>query len=147
MKLLDPSYWLILSYRISSCLKKSRLLSPLNLIIKFFQQVIFSSYISPTAVIDRSVYFPHPVGIVIGSNAVISKDVWIYQHVTIGSHGKKGYDKEYPSIGPGVTIYAGSVVVGGVEIGADSIIGALVFINFSCAANSTIIGSSKGRVI
>ena len=62
---------------------------------------------------------PHPVGIIIGKNVRIGNDVKIYQNVTIG-----GMDGNYPSIGNGVTIYAGSNIIGNVTIGDNAVIGA-----------------------
>ena len=73
----------------------------------------------------NNVTFPHPVGIVINPSAKIGKNCVIYQNVTIGS-GKysEKYNCQVPIIGENVTIYANSVVIGGIYVGKNSVIGA-----------------------
>jgi len=41
-------------------------------------------YLHDSICIPRYLIFPHPIGIVIGSDAYIAKNVVVYQHVTIG---------------------------------------------------------------
>lgn len=65
--------------------------------------------VGPGASIAGGVYFPHPHGIVIGKDAVIESEVWIFQNVTIGYDGVTGY----PHILEGVRVYSGACVVGG----------------------------------
>ena len=72
--------------------------------------------------------FPHPVGIVIG-NAVIGENVVIYQNCTLGAKrvgdGKNGL---FPHIGNNVRIFAGSIILGSINIcdhvwiGANSVV-------------------------
>jgi serine O-acetyltransferase len=69
------------------------------------------------------VRFPHPTGIVIGAGAMLGERVVIFQHVTIGSHGKPDAAAGYPVIGDDTTIYAGAVIVGGIKIGKACVIG------------------------
>ena len=71
--------------------------------------------------LPETVRLPHPVGIVIHANANIGENVSIYQNVTIGI--KRG-KSEVPEIKDNVTLYSGSVVVGDVTIGENSLIGA-----------------------
>ena len=74
---------------------------------------------------------PHPLGIVLGEGAHIGSHVTIYQNVTIGQ--KAG---EYPIIGAGVTIWPGSVVVGGITVGDNAQIGALSFLDRDLASGA-----------
>ncbi|ASA54855.1 serine O-acetyltransferase [Vibrio gazogenes] len=102
---------------------------------KYFQRKIYYNHscdISCTSKIDKSVTFHHPLGIIIGDKAVISENVRIYQQVTIGS---KMVGNEMPVIKENVKIYAGAKLLGGITIGAGSIIG----------ANSTITKSVPER--
>lgn len=62
---------------------------------------------------------PHPAGVVIGDRVIIGDFCTIYQNSTIGQ--KNG---QYPVIGNNVTIYPSSVIIGGINIGDNSIIGA-----------------------
>lgn len=81
----------------------------------------FNCIISPKAQIGKGLTIPHPSGIVIGEEAVLGKNVVIYQNVTIG---RKNRDiPEYPIIGNNVVIYANSTIVGDVKIGNDAVIG------------------------
>lgn len=72
----------------------------------------------------QNTIFPHPIGIVIGSKVKLGRNCIIYQNVTIGTKDTKNYqNSEYPIIGNNVTIYANTVIFGGVTIGDDCVIG------------------------
>lgn len=88
--------------------------------------------------------FPHPVGIVIGKGVSLGYDCQIYQNVTIGLRHEKA--SKYPKIGNNVTIYANSVIIGDIEIGDNSIIGASTVLTQSVPPNSIVAGS-PGKVI
>jgi serine O-acetyltransferase len=96
----------------------------ISVIIRHILRVYAGCEIAPTAVIDPSVKFPHPMGIVIGDGARIDAGTKIWQQVTIGSHGKSGQQLQYPIIGKNVRIYAKASVLGGVRIGDSAAIGA-----------------------
>jgi serine acetyltransferase len=86
--------------------------------------VLCGCEISPNAVVPRSVRFPHPTGIVIGSGSVLEDDVIVYQNVTLGSHGRPDTPAGYPSIGRGTILYAGAVIIGKIRVGQNCVIGA-----------------------
>jgi serine acetyltransferase len=66
------------------------------------------------------VKFPHHgIGVVINEKTVIEEDVTIFQNVSIVEK-----DGKAPTIKRGVTIYPNSVIVGGVTIGVNAMIGA-----------------------
>ncbi|HSI50556.1 MAG TPA: serine acetyltransferase [Ideonella sp.] len=85
----------------------------------------YGCYISTSARIAPGVKFPHPVGIVIGEGVVVGARAVIYQHVTLGGgrRGDGGSDR-YPVLGDDVTVFAGAAVVGKVNVGARTTIGA-----------------------
>ncbi len=74
----------------------------------------------------KGTIFPHPVGVVVAGNATIGNNCVIFQNVTIGTNlfGKETSEIGFPNIGNNVTICSGAVVIGGVKIGDNSIIGA-----------------------
>jgi len=74
---------------------------------------------------EQNTYFPHPIGIVIHPDVKIGKNCTIYQNVTIGS-GKpsKTMGMTVPTLGDNVTVYANTVIIGGVKIGNNVKIGA-----------------------
>lgn len=85
----------------------------------------FGCYIGRESSIGIGVKFPHPNGIIIGNKTIIGENCIIYQQVTFG--GKIQGDAQngnYPKIGRNVIIYAGAKILGNVEIGDNSIIGA-----------------------
>lgn len=88
--------------------------------------IIYHRYhcdISPRAKIDSTVYFPHPLGIVIGTGCIIKENVHIYQNVTLGMKNVDGVPT-YPIVEKNVIIYPNSLIVGKVSCGENSIIGA-----------------------
>lgn len=81
----------------------------------------FNCYISPKAELSEKINFKHPMGIVIGAECKIGKNVSIYQNVTLGR--KKGNLIGCPTIGDNVVIYCNSVIIGNVKIGNNAVIG------------------------
>ena len=94
--------------------------------------------------IKRGIHFPHLFGIVVARPAIIGDNCWIYQNVTIGAKDRykgDGKTKEnYPTIGENTVIYAGAVIVGGVKIGRNCIIGANSVVLTDMPDNSIIAG-------
>ncbi|MBJ2152693.1 serine acetyltransferase [Paracoccus sp. IB05] len=82
----------------------------------------YGIYLSPLAVLGRSLNLPHPTGIVIGDGVVIGDRVTIYQNVTLGR--KYAGTPSYPVVGNDVVIYAGVVIIGPVSIGDGAVIAA-----------------------
>lgn len=76
--------------------------------------------VSTRYAIPSSLSTPHPIGIVIGEGVRIGDDVTIYQNVTLGRDRRGGY----PRIEDGACLMPGASIVGGVTVGALSIIGA-----------------------
>jgi serine O-acetyltransferase len=91
--------------------------------------------------IGDALYLPHPFGIVIASGVTIGNAAKIYHHVTLGTK-----DGGVPTIGAGVTIYTGSVVVGGISVGDGAIIGANSFVCKDVPPGAVVRGSElSGR--
>ena len=119
----DVAFQLLLTYRLARWLEGGRLRT-LGRALRWLQYSLSGSEISPRAVVGRHMHFPHPTGIVVGAGVVIEDDAWIFQQVTIGSHGKDGEDKQYPVVAHGARIFAGAKILGGVRIGAGAVVGA-----------------------
>lgn len=79
--------------------------------------------IHPGAVLGHGVFIDHATGLVIGETAVVGDDVTLYHGVTLGGTGKDT-GKRHPSVGDRVVIGAGAKVLGPIDIGHDSRIGA-----------------------
>lgn len=101
----------------------------------------YSSHVSPKAKIDSSVYFPHPLGLVIGDGVTIGANAVVYQHVTIGAQRKgEGKKNLYPVICEGVIVYAGAVIVGGITVGEGAVIAANSVVSKDVAPFSVVGG-------
>lgn len=123
----------------SYCNSKFILLRFISRYFKLLMRNRYSSFISPKSNLSANVIFPHPIGIVIGDGVCIG-DCVIYQNVTLGAK-KRGYRKNgmnYPRLSDGVIIYAGAVVVGGVNLNSSCIIGANNYIDFDVEKNTVI---------
>jgi serine acetyltransferase len=104
-------------------------------------QRAYSVHVSPLARIDHAVRFPHPVGIVIGEGVAIGRLVTIYQNVTIGAARiGEGAAGKYPKLGDGVTVFAGAVIVGDVEVGDGAVIAANAVVVSDVPAGSIACG-------
>lgn len=121
---LSPGYGLLRRHRVAHWCTRYKLLRPVAKLLWYLGIYFNASYVSPTAAIGKGLSLPHAVGIVIGEGAVIGENVTLYQHVTLGRRNEQTHD--YPSIGDGVTIYAGAVVAGGISVGEGSVVGANV---------------------
>ena len=95
--------------------------------------------IHPGATIGPGFFIDHGMGVVIGETAEIGADVTLYHGVTLGGTSlNKG--KRHPTIGDRVVIGAGAKVLGAIEIGADSRIGANAVVVRSVPENSVVVG-------
>lgn len=90
-------------------------------ILEFFIQVLFGISISSNCDIGPGFYIGHFGGIHL--HCKLGANCSIGQGVTIGARGA-GRSGEYPVVGDRVYIGAGAMVIGGVHIGDDVIIGA-----------------------
>jgi serine O-acetyltransferase len=100
----------------------------------------WSCDISYNAKIGTGVIFGHPLGIVIGNNAIIEDNVRIWQNVTLGSHGKDNYDKNYPTIKQGAKIFAGAIIIGNVTVGKNAVVAANAVVNIDVPDDSIAVG-------
>ena len=104
-----------------------------------FARFLTGVEIHPGATIGRRFFIDHGMGIVIGETAEVGDDVMLYHGVTLGGRSLEKV-KRHPTIGDRVTIGAGAKVLGPVEIGADSAIGANAVVVNDHPADSIITG-------
>jgi serine O-acetyltransferase len=92
----------------------------------FFQNRVsdlFAVDIHPAARIGRGIMMDHATGIVIGETALVEDDVSMLHGVTLGGTGKEEGDR-HPKIRRGVLLSAGAKVLGNIEVGEYSRVGA-----------------------
>jgi serine O-acetyltransferase len=95
--------------------------------------------IHPGARLGDGFFIDHGMGVVIGETSEIGADVTIYHGVTLGGTSLvKG--KRHPTIGDRVVIGAGAKILGAIEVGADSRIGANAVVVKSVPSNSVVVG-------
>ena len=143
--LLYQGLWAVWIHRVSHFLYKlyipviPRLISQIMRLLTLIE-------IHPGATIGRRFFVDHGNGVVIGETSVIGDDVTIYQGVTLGGTGKeKG--KRHPTIGSGVVIGAHAIVLGNINIGDNSRIGAGAVVTKSVPPNSTVVGNPARVVV
>ena len=108
----------------------------------FFQSRIsqlFAVDIHPAAKLGRGIMIDHATGVVIGETAVVEDDVSIMQDVTLGGTGKESGDR-HPKIRRGVLLSLGAKVLGNIEIGEYSRVGAGSVVLKSVPPGCTAVG-------
>lgn len=95
--------------------------------------------IHPGAQIGPGFFIDHGMGVVIGETAEVGADVTIYHGVTLGgtslAHGKR-----HPTLGDRVVVGAGAKLLGAIDIGDDSRVGANSVVVKSVPPNSVVVG-------
>jgi serine O-acetyltransferase len=101
--------------------------------------------IHPGATIGPRFFIDHGMGVVIGETSEVGSDVTMYHSVTLGGTSLyKG--KRHPTIGDRVVIGAGSKILGAIEVGDDSRIGANAVVVKTVPPNSVVVGV-PGQVV
>jgi serine O-acetyltransferase len=84
---------------------------------------LFAVDIHPAAKLGRGIMIDHATGVVIGETAVVGDDVSMLHGVTLGGTGKQHEDR-HPKVGRGVLLSTGAKVLGNIQIGEYSRVGA-----------------------
>lgn len=100
---------------------------------------VFQVDIHPAARIGAGVLIDHATSVVIGETAVVEDNVSMLHEVTLGGTGKEHGDR-HPKVRRGVLIGAGTKILGNIEIGACSKIGAGSVVLESIPPYSTAVG-------
>ena len=95
--------------------------------------------IHPAVPIGRRVMLDHAAGIVIGETAVVEDDVVILHGVTLGATGKARGDR-HPKVRRGALLGAGASVLGNIEVGPRSKVGAGSVVLDDVPAHATVVG-------
>ncbi len=101
--------------------------------------------IHPGATIGRRFFIDHGAGVVIGETAEIGDDVLMYQGTSLaGTSLQKG--KRHPTLGNGVIVGAGAIVLGPILVGDGARIGAGSVVVKPVPPGATVVGI-PGRVV
>lgn len=99
----------------------------------------FAVDIHPAARMGQGIMIDHATGVVIGETAVVEDDVSIMQGVTLGGTGKEEGDR-HPKIRRGSLISLGAKILGNIEIGEYSRVGAGSVVLKSVPPHCTAVG-------
>ena len=96
----------------------------------------------PGSRIGAGLVIQHPVGIVIGSGVNIGGNCTILQGVTLGVRNVNAEQGShvFPKIGNEVTIGAGAIILGGIVVGDNAVVGATALVIKDIPANSKVLG-------
>jgi serine O-acetyltransferase len=94
--------------------------------------------IHPGARIGAGLFIDHGTGVVIGETAVLGSDVHLHQNVTLGGALPARDGRRHPRIGDRVVIHPGAVLLGAIDVGADSVIDANVVLRQDVAARTVV---------
>ena len=135
---LYPGVHAVWGHRLSSALWRRGAKYP----ARAFSQVtrlITNIEIHPAAVLGPRLVIDHGAGVVVGETAVIGSDVTLYHGVTLGGRSLDPV-RRHPKIGDGVLIGTGAAVLGPIEVGEGSRIGANSVVVKSVPAGSVVVG-------
>lgn len=90
--------------------------------------------------LPKSVFLPHPFGIIVSSGVEFGEDVVIGHQVTIGNRGGV---MAAPTIGHRVYIGAGAKILGNVTIGDDAVVGANAVVTKDVPTGATVVGANR----
>ena len=102
--------------------------------------------ILPQAEIGPGLVVKHPGGIVVGAGTVIGSRCTILQNVTLGEKLDESGDHAYPTVGSGVTLCAGAVIVGNVRVGDGATVGANSVVLSDVPDGATVVGAPARQI-
>jgi serine O-acetyltransferase len=90
--------------------------------------------------LPRSVFLPHPFGIVIHGSSHLGEDVVIGHQVTLGG---RDLVIAAPWLEDGVYVGTGAKILGGVRIGRGATVGANAVVTKDVPAGTTVVGANR----
>jgi serine O-acetyltransferase len=139
-----PGLHALWMHRIAHRLHK-RGLKTLPRIINRLSHFLTNIDIHPGARIGTGFFIDHGTGVVIGETAEIGRNVTLFQGVSLGGTGKDT-GKRHPTVRDNVVISAGASVLGPIEIGRNSKVGAGSVVINPVPENATVVGV-PGRIV
>lgn len=139
--LITRSFHLLFLHRVCNYIWRKKYFRFCRSFFRFLSECYTCCEIHPEAAIGSRIFFPHPIGIVIGQGVKIGNDAIIFQHVTLGGRRDKNGDLAYPVLHHKVVVYCHSCILGNLEIRSNSIVGACSLVLSSFPENSVIFGS------
>jgi serine O-acetyltransferase len=139
-----PGFHAVTAYRMIHALYGTRI----PLLPRFLSEIVHRITgidIHPAATIGPGLFIDHGTGVVIGSTAIVGRNVTIYHGVTLGGTSLQR-KKRHPTLGDNVVVGSGAAVLGDITIGDNVRIGANSVVVKDVPPNSTVVGI-PGRVV
>ena len=144
----NPGMWGVFQYRFQRWVRVSFprpirwLLAPLMIPSQVFMQVLTHVQIPSAVSVGPGLYLPHTGTIVVGSGASIGFNCTIAHNVTLGHAGGRNKSASgSPLIGDRVYIGPGAILIGGIKVGNDALIGAGAVVVKSIPDRSIVVGN------
>ncbi|EHA1082319.1 serine O-acetyltransferase [Photobacterium damselae] len=135
----------IINFRLASLFYSSSLINKVFIVNVLFLKLlkfICGLDIPPRTKIGEGMILYHPQNIVINADSVLGRNVMLKHNVTIGNKIDPITGKHVsPVIGNNVELSPGVIVLGGISVGDNSIIGAGSIVVKNIPANSIAVGS------
>jgi serine O-acetyltransferase len=124
--LVKPGVQALLLYRLYRplYLRGMRLLPEILARLNYF---LTGAEIDPGAEIGPGCHIWHAAGVTIGRGVSLGSNVWLLHNVTLGGRGASPFnlgEEGFPRVGDNVILYTGVTVLGNVEIGSNTVVGA-----------------------
>jgi serine O-acetyltransferase len=108
--------------------------------LAYVSRAVTGVEIHPAAEIGRALFIDHGAGVVIGETAEIGDNVTLYQGVTLGGTGfARG--KRHPTVHDNVVVGSGAKLLGPIDVGSCSKVGANSTVIHDVPPNSTVVGN------
>jgi|SRR5580658_702706 serine O-acetyltransferase len=134
----SSGFWALQAHRVAHWLwTQERCYAALHLQGRLIET--FGIDIHPAARIGAGILIDHGTALVIGETAIVEDGVSMLHEVTLGGTGKARGDR-HPKVRRGVSIGAGAKILGNIEIGAHSRIGAGSVVLSPVAPFTTVVG-------
>lgn len=108
-------------------------------LVSHFNRFFTNIEIHPNVRIGRRCFIDHGAGVVIGETAEIGDDVLMYQGVVLGGTSLNK-EKRHPTIGNGVVIGSGAIILGNIKIGNNAKIGSGSVVINPVPEDATVVG-------
>jgi serine O-acetyltransferase len=144
--LTNPGMIASLILRAQQCLYRAGKVRPAG-VLRTIGTVLVGADFGPGMQVGTGLLMPHPVGVNIGYGLTIGDGVSLAAGVTAAAryYDDRG-EQEFATICDGATIGAHAVLVGGVRVGINAVVGANAVVLSDVADNAVVFGSPARRV-
>jgi serine O-acetyltransferase len=140
--LLDNGFQAVVLYRLSRWLKRARI-PILPAACARLSILLTGVDVNPNAELGPGLVISHGVGLVVGGGVVAGRDLLLHHQVTIGAPTPRRIG-QMPRIGDGVSIGAGALVIGAIQVGDGAFLGAGTLVTGDVAGGEKVIAAGRG---